>query len=154
MVINKSVEDAIVVSLMLAVQKDHVPVGSSSLSKVMCVSDSYLKKTLRRLVVAGLVASTAGKDGGYSLSRDAQDITLGDVYRAMEGDAFTFKGCESAERAFIDCSNLPDAEKKTSRLIEEAGRAFLNELDKHKITELLKEGCWVQGTRDWNSLEL
>ena len=151
MIINKSVEEAVVVCLMLAVQEGHVPVGSSSLSKAMGVSDSYLKKTLRKLVVAGLVDSATGKVGGFTLARKPEHITVGDVFRAIEGDAFRFKGSTSAERVFTDCTNLPRAEMRTSELLEAAGTAFLAELDAHPITELLREGCWIEGTRDWRA---
>lgn len=149
MVVNKSIEEAVVVCLMLAVQQDHVPVGSSSLSDAMNVSDSYLKKTLRKLVVAGLVNSVAGKEGGFTLARSAEQITVGDVFRAMEGDAFRFKGSSLAKHAFMGCPNLPTAEIKTSALISEAGDAFLAKLDEHPLSELLRTGTWINGARDW-----
>lgn len=151
MIINKSVEEAVVVCLMLAVQEDHMPVGSSALSKAMGVSDSYLKKTLRKLVVAGIVDSATGKVGGFMLAHNPESITVGDIFRAIEGDAFRFKGSPSAERVFNDCINLPKAERYTSQLLEKAGTAFLSELDSHVITELLADGCWINGTRDWRT---
>ncbi|URN96263.1 MAG: Rrf2 family transcriptional regulator [Candidatus Pristimantibacillus lignocellulolyticus] len=40
------------------------------------VSDSYLKKILRQLVVAGLVTSSASKDGGYQLARSIKKSLL------------------------------------------------------------------------------
>lgn len=152
MILNKSVEEATVVCLMLAVQEGHVPVGSRPLSTAMGVSDSYLKKTLRKLVVAGLVDSAPGKAGGFTLARHAEDITLGNVFRAMEGDAFRFKGSSTAERVFNDCTNLPRAEQRLSGFLEEAGAAFLAELDRHSITELLRDGCWQEGTRNWPTI--
>ena len=59
--INKSTEQGIIVLLMLGLQKDGQPVDSQSLSTVMGVSDSYLKKTLRKLTIAGLITSSAGR---------------------------------------------------------------------------------------------
>lgn len=149
MIINRSFEEAVIVCLMLAVQEGHAPVGSHALSAAMGVSDSYLKKTLRKLTVAGIVCSAAGREGGFTLSRPADQITVGDVFRALEGDAFRFKGSPAAERVFSDCTNLPSAELRTATLMAEAGDAFLSVLDAHPLTELLREDCWIEGTRDW-----
>ena len=43
---NKSIEQAAYVLIMLALQKNHTPVKSQTLSKILNVSDSYLKKIL------------------------------------------------------------------------------------------------------------
>ena len=63
--INQSFEQGVVCLLMLSLQKDGRAVGSETLSELMGVSDSYLKKTLRKLVLAGLVESRAGRDGHH-----------------------------------------------------------------------------------------
>ena len=46
MKVNKSVEQAIYVLVILALQKDHAPIKSRVLSQIQQVSDSYLKKIL------------------------------------------------------------------------------------------------------------
>lgn len=73
--INQSFEQGVVCLLMLSLQKDGRAVGSETLSELMGVSDSYLKKTLRKLVLAGLVESRAGRDGGFALARPI-DVSL------------------------------------------------------------------------------
>lgn len=52
----------------------------------MDVPASYLPAILGRLVTAGLVTSTAGREGGYALARDPADVTLLEVLEAVEGD--------------------------------------------------------------------
>lgn len=47
---------------------------------------SYLAKVMRHLVRGGLVSSMLGRDGGYSLRRPADQITLLQVYLVMEGE--------------------------------------------------------------------
>ncbi|WP_054759752.1 Rrf2 family transcriptional regulator [Secundilactobacillus collinoides] len=76
MKISKSVEQGIYVTLMLALQKNHTPVKSLVLSQRLEVSDSYLKKILRKLVVADIINSNASKDGGYTLKRSVETITF------------------------------------------------------------------------------
>lgn len=44
----------------------------------------FLRRILGELVAAGLVAAREGRAGGYRLARPAGEITLADVYRAVE----------------------------------------------------------------------
>ncbi len=46
----------------------------------------HLRRVLGRLRNAGLVASRPGPGGGWQLVCDARATTLGDVWRAMNGD--------------------------------------------------------------------
>ena len=59
-----------------------VPKMAESLS----VSRDHLSKVMRKLVVAGLVQSRRGVGGGFLLSRAAAEISLWDIYCAVEGD--------------------------------------------------------------------
>lgn len=45
----------------------------------------FLERILFELRHAGLVASRRGPDGGYWLARDAAEITVADVLRAVDG---------------------------------------------------------------------
>lgn len=58
------------------------------------ISDKYLEAIVKPLVVAGVLTSVRGKNGGYQLAKPAGEITAGDVIRAVEGDV-----------APIPCSN-------------------------------------------------
>ena len=69
MVVNRRVEQGIYVVLMLSLEKDHRPLRSTELSSLLSVSDSYLKKILRQLVLADIITSTAGRDGGFQLAQ-------------------------------------------------------------------------------------
>lgn len=64
MKINKSVEQAIYVLLILALQKDGGPLKSRVLSAHLKVSDSYLKKILMKLKKGGLIVASASKKRG------------------------------------------------------------------------------------------
>ena len=45
----------------------------------------FLETILGELKHAGIVASQRGADGGYSLARPPDEITLGDILRVIEG---------------------------------------------------------------------
>ena len=83
MKVKKSFEQAICIMLVLATAKG--PVKSLELSTRLGVSDSYLKKITRQLVVSGLIASRSSKLGGFILDKPAEDITFLDVFDAIEG---------------------------------------------------------------------
>lgn len=44
----------------------------------------FLRRVLARLVKAGIIETREGRDGGYRLAKPANQITLAEVYKAME----------------------------------------------------------------------
>ena len=49
------------------------------------VPEAYLEQLFGQLRRSGLVLSTRGAQGGYTLARPAAEISVGDVLRAVEG---------------------------------------------------------------------
>jgi Rrf2 family protein len=49
------------------------------------ISAEYIAQLTRRLSKAGLLETSMGPGGGYSLSHPAQEIHLGEIFRAAEG---------------------------------------------------------------------
>lgn len=60
-------------------------VSIQSISARQQISDSYLEQLVRKLKKAGLVISVRGAQGGYRLAKPAEEISVGDVLRALEG---------------------------------------------------------------------
>jgi len=58
-----------------------------------------MAKVLQRLVRAGLLISTQGTRGGYTLGRPAASISVGDVIQAIDGP-FTVTACSTEKN---DC---------------------------------------------------
>jgi Rrf2 family protein len=52
----------------------------------------FLENILIDLRHAGIVHAQRGAEGGYRLARDARDVTLGDVIRAVEGPLASVRG--------------------------------------------------------------
>ena len=52
----------------------------------------FLENILGELRVHGLVQSRRGSDGGYWLARPADDVTIAEVIRAVEGPLATVRG--------------------------------------------------------------
>lgn len=149
MKVSKSLEQGIFVLIMLALQKDHKAVKSYVLSKRLDVSDSYLKKILRKLVVAELIQSSASKDGGFQLLKPITEITLYDVYVAIENnDVQNFKS-DIARKLFDDEAHVRSSEEKIIAILGNA----LNEFKKLKVSDILIEEKYSLGAIDWQNFD-
>lgn len=60
-------------------------VTSREIARTLKVSHAHLSKVLQRLQRAGIVNSSRGPQGGFSLARSADRVTLLQVYEAIEG---------------------------------------------------------------------
>jgi Rrf2 family iron-sulfur cluster assembly transcriptional regulator len=68
----------------LALYKDTGPARCAEIARRQEVSDQYLSQLFLRLKRADLVQSVRGPGGGYVLARGADEISAGDVLRAVE----------------------------------------------------------------------
>ena len=152
MIVNQCVEQGIYVVLLLSLEKEHKPLRSTEMSTILSVSDSYLKKILRKLVVAGIIRSMPGKEGGFQLSRSVEEITLYDIYTALEGESVELKTSGIGSRIFIYGKDFAGEEEKAVAAFERAHAAFGNELRKMYLSELLSEEHYKKGTVDFKGL--
>lgn len=154
MKINKSIEQGIYVILILALQKNHEPVKSHVMSRILNVSDSYLKKILRKLVIAGLIDSSASKDGGFTLLKPIRSMTALDVYRALDTDSDSIAVSRMAERIFDDEKHIKAGEQKILNVFKESADAFFAKLDTFHLSDLLKAEYIETGYYDWQEKEI
>lgn len=70
----------------LAVWGEKEPVSLTSIAERQDISVSYLEQLMAKLKRAGLVNSIRGVNGGYVIAKPAEEISVGDVLRALEGD--------------------------------------------------------------------
>ena len=61
------------------------PLTAKEIASTFHASEAHLAKVLQRLAKAGLVLSTPGPHGGFRLRDGAGDMTLLQVYEAIEG---------------------------------------------------------------------
>ena len=69
----------------LAQYSKDAPVSIMSISSRQELSERYLEQLMSMLKKAGLVKSIRGAAGGYILAKQADEISVGDVLRALEG---------------------------------------------------------------------
>lgn len=65
------------------------PVSLSTIANDQQISLEYLEKIFPALRKAGLVHSVRGANGGYTLTRPPEQITVAEVLRALNGEVLT-----------------------------------------------------------------
>jgi Rrf2 family protein len=68
------------------------PVKGERIAQAQDIPLKFLENILGELKHAGLVRSQRGMDGGYWLARSADEITIADVIRAVEGPLASVRG--------------------------------------------------------------
>lgn len=62
------------------------PVPLKKICEKYDISDNYLEQLFSKLKKAGYLTSTRGAQGGYSLSTEPKQITVGMILRTLEGE--------------------------------------------------------------------
>jgi Rrf2 family transcriptional regulator, cysteine metabolism repressor len=65
--------------------RDGRPMSVREIAQRMELSEKYLEELVRALRGAGLVTSLRGRSGGYRLAKEPNEITMGEIVRALEG---------------------------------------------------------------------
>ena len=76
---------ALRVMLDLAEQHSDKYVPLKDIAERQEISKKYLEIIVKDMVTGGLIAGTSGKGGGYKLTRDPKDYTVGEIIELMEG---------------------------------------------------------------------
>lgn len=114
------VEQAIYTLVILDWQQEGVPLKSAAIAKMLGVSESYLRKVTRKLVVAGLASSKADRAGGLSLARPLEAITYLDVVRAVEPDGPVYDPKVLRVAAFSDTEAFAARERQIAGVFDGA----------------------------------
>ena len=70
----------------LAVNTDDEAIALSRIAERQGISMNYLEQLVARLRKSGIVNGIRGAQGGYVLAMPAEEISVGDILRALEGD--------------------------------------------------------------------
>ena len=120
--------------LTMAQALDRTLVPLSALAEAQRMPATFLEQILAELRHAGILSSTRGKYGGYSLARPASEIYIGEIVRQIDGPLAPI-GCASVT-AYERCS-CPDEEHCGLRLIMmDVRNAISNVLDRYTLAQL------------------
>jgi Rrf2 family protein len=88
----------------LAATADEKPVKAERIATAQGIPLNFLENILGELRHAGLVRSHRGAEGGFRLAKHAEDITVADVIRAVEGPLASVRGAPPEESEYQGAS--------------------------------------------------
>ncbi len=112
------------------------PVPLRDVSKRQNISLKYLEQLTVKLKKAGLIKSLRGAAGGHMLAKPADQITIGQIVRTLEGDTQITDCADDQKNACGVCNKAGDC---LSRWVwVEASNAMFERLDAITVDRLLK----------------
>jgi Rrf2 family protein len=76
------------------------PLNAETISARQRIPQPFLKKILNELQRGNVVVSQRGREGGHRLARGADEITVADVLRAVEGPLANVRGLPPEETVY------------------------------------------------------
>lgn len=125
----------------LAVYGREDAVSISSIAARQKLSEGYLEQLIAKLKKAGLVTSIRGTNGGYRLARSEDEITVGDILRALEGDLSVAK-CPDDKSA---CSMY---ESCVTKYVWKRINNSISDVVDHMTLREVVESCKTSGNGD------
>ena len=93
--------------------------SSREVADEMSIPRDYLIQLAQLLRNAGLVHARPGKNGGYSLAKDASEISVLDIFNALQNDRLRAERKEAEESASALLKNITAACSAVEREMEE-----------------------------------
>jgi Rrf2 family protein len=90
--ISAKADYAIRAAVELAAAGDDAPVKGDRIAVAQAIPPNFLENILADLRNNGLIQSRRGAEGGYWLARPAEEISLAEVIRAVEGPLANVRG--------------------------------------------------------------
>lgn len=154
MKLTNATEQALAIIAILSTQVEDVPASSKAIYQKLSVSQSYIKKLLRKLVVSKVIEGVSGNNGGFYLERELKDISLLEIVEAIEGPLDSFPHIGVLKRAFSDYNEIvQNGNEEITKVFTQADLAWNEELRQVSVEDVLLEvfsGYGEIPKRDWN----
>ncbi len=98
--ISAKVDYAVRAVAELAAADGEKPVKAERIATAQGIPLNFLENILGELRHAGVVRSHRGAEGGFRLAKPAQDVTVADVIRAVEGPLASVRGGPPEEASY------------------------------------------------------
>lgn len=105
---------------------------SHALATALATNPVVIRRLLAALSRAGLVSSVKGPSGGTRLAKSPKQITLRDIYRALNAG-------ELLHQAAHDSVETRDLKKTMRSVFRKAQKSLEEELDSTTLNQLLKK---------------
>jgi Rrf2 family protein len=131
MKLSRTVSYGVRATLQLARHESSLPVPCSQLASEGDMPERFLLQILRTLVTHGILRSTRGVDGGYTLVRPPDQISLLEVIEAIEGRL-------NNERQPAENTSEVDMPARLQAALNEVTEMARRQLEAVKLSQLLE----------------
>lgn len=130
--LSRTIVYAIHATLQLAEVPGDVAISRGHLAAAGQLPERFLLEILHSLVARGLVRSIRGVEGGFSLAKSTEEITLRDIFEAFDFPRRPFVPTVEGQPAAI--------REQLLAALGQASTAALRELEKLTLAELRRNG--------------
>ncbi len=131
----------------IAISSREEPVSLSEIALRQNISISYLEQLIAKLKKAGIVNSSRGAKGGYSIAKSPDEISVGDILRVLEGNLDPVSCAEiTGEGETCSGSELCVTKYVWKRISD----SINNTVDSLMLSELIKESDRIQKEHNLN----
>jgi len=134
----------------LALYGETEVVALSGIAERQKISISYLEQLIAKLKKAGIVNSIRGAQGGYLLAKKPEEISVGDILRALEGDLNPVD-CAEIIGSGSTCSGSDLC--VTKYVWMRISDSINNTVDKMMLSELMEESKRVRSEHGISEIE-
>ena len=118
------------------------PIQIKQISEWQDIPLKYLEQLLLRLKKTGIIESIRGPSGGYVLTDDPANLSIGDVFRVLEGP-FQMSGCVQSGHK-DHCRRMGNC--VSSILWSKIERRFAQILDEMTLLDLTQINCEMKAS--------
>jgi Rrf2 family protein len=119
--------------VLLHLSGHRAPITSETLSEHMDANPVVIRRTMAGLRKAGLVGSSKGHGGGWSISRDLKEISLLDIYRALDEPILVQ---QHRDTEMPECLVEQTVGRALDAIYQEAEALIINRFEKIKLSDL------------------
>lgn len=134
----------------LALRTEEDAVALSQIAERQGISMNYLEQLIAKLKKSGIVNGIRGAQGGYVLAKPAEEISVGDILRALEGDLNPVV-CSEVNNGSSPCQNSDSCVTKyVWKRISDSINAAVDGIMLSELVEESKKVNITAGTPDQN----
>jgi len=90
----------------MAGRTDSSPVSAEELGRLQDIPHGFLQAILADLRRSGIVMSVRGQSGGWRMARQASDVTVADIIRAVDGPLVSVYGLRPEAVSYNDSATV------------------------------------------------
>lgn len=154
MKLTKGFEQGVCIMALLSTQDSNIPLSAEIINKRLKGSPTYIKKIIRKLVVADLVVSVSGTHGGFSLKHDPKDISLLDIVNALEGEIDTYPSSGLFTGVFADSIYVLKGRSAIHKVFKNADALWQDYLKNISVLDVIQDAIDIKeiSKHNWNVL--